>query len=205
MIYRDTTGIPPIRHFFHGKVINNCEKNVELWIIVYKSGYLYPGRISGEMFTGDYYCKVDPKGRILFPAKLKKQMPPEAGDIFVGKINLPEKSLFLYPDNFWKRLVEQSLRKINPYKGEHNLVLRELFRGVIEIELDSAGRILLPKRFLDFLSLKPGMGGELVVAGQGKRLELMSKERYEESELPEDKIRELTEKVMGEFLWGDEG
>lgn len=156
------------------------------------------------MFTGDYYCKVDPKGRILFPAKLKKQMPPEAGEILIGKLSMFEKSLILYTSPAWKRLVEQSMKRINPYNVEHDTVQRDLFRGVIELELDSAGRILLPRRFLDFLSLNPGQGGDVVLAGQWDRIELMSKERYQETELSVDSKRELTEKVMGRFSWGDE-
>jgi MraZ protein len=103
-------------------------------------------------FKGDHYCKVDSKGRILFPAKLKKQAPPEAGDAFVGKLSTFEKSLVLYPENVWNRLVDRTLKKLNPYNAKHDQFRREFFRDVVELEFDSSGRILLPNDSLIYLS-----------------------------------------------------
>lgn len=155
-------------------------------------------------FKGDHYCKVDSKGRILFPAKLKKQTPPEAGEVFVGKLSAFEKSLVLYPENVWNRLVDRTLRKLNPYNAKHDLFRRDFFRDVLELEFDSSGRILLPRRFLDILKLMPGEGGDVVLAGQGDRVELMSKAQYLTTELDSDARKVLGQEVMGEFTWDDE-
>jgi MraZ protein len=155
-------------------------------------------------FKGDHYCKVDSKGRILFPAKLKKQTPSEAGEVFVGKLSAFEKSLVLYPENVWNRLVDRTLRKLNPYNAKHDLFRRDFFRDVIELEFDSSGRILLPRRFLDILKLMPGEGGDVVLAGQGDRIELMSKAQYLSTELSADDRKSLGLDVMGEFSWDDE-
>lgn len=155
-------------------------------------------------FKGDHYCKVDSKGRILFPAKLKKQTPPEAGEIFVGKLSSFEKSLVLYPENAWNRLVDRTLRKLNPHNAKHDLFRRDFFRDVVELEFDSSGRILLPRRFLDILKLMPGQGGDVVLAGQGDRIELMSKDQYLATELNSDERKSLVDEVMGEFTWDDE-
>ena len=155
-------------------------------------------------FKGDHYCKVDSKGRILFPAKLKKQTPPEAGEVFVGKLSSFEKSLVLYPENAWNRLVDRTLRKLNPYNPKHDLFRRDFFRDVVELEFDSSGRILLPRRFLDILKLNPGEGGDVVLAGQGDRIELMSKAQYLSDELDSEARTSLFQEVMGEFTWDDE-
>ncbi|MFA6127548.1 MAG: hypothetical protein WC699_09595 [Bacteroidales bacterium] len=155
-------------------------------------------------FKGDYYCKVDSKGRILFPAKLKKQTPPEAGEVFVGKLSAFEKSLILYPEDVWNRLVKRTLKQLNPYNAKHDLFRRDFFRDVVELEFDSSGRILLPRRFLDILQLTPGEGGEVVLAGQGDRVELMPKIQYQASELSSDERKSLGQEVMGDFKWDDE-
>jgi MraZ protein len=155
-------------------------------------------------FKGDHYCKVDTKGRILFPAKLKKQTPPEAGEVFVGKLSAFEKSLVLYPENVWNRLEARTLRKLNPYNAKHDLFRRDFFRDVVELEFDASGRILLPKRFLDILNLNPEDGGDVVLAGQGDRVELMSKSRYLTTELSSDDRKSLVQDVMGEISWDDE-
>ncbi|MFA5815162.1 MAG: hypothetical protein WC865_06045 [Bacteroidales bacterium] len=155
-------------------------------------------------FKGDHYCKVDSKGRILFPAKLKKQTPPEAGEVFVGKLSAFEKSLVLYPENVWNRLVDRTLRKLNPYNAKHDLFRRDFFRDVVELEFDTSGRILLPRRFLDILKLMPGQGGDVVLAGQGDRVELMSKAQYLATELNSDDRKSLGQEVMGDFTWDDQ-
>lgn len=157
-------------------------------------------------FKGDHYCKVDSKGRILFPAKLKKQTPPDSGERYVGKLSIFEKSLILYPEKVWDRLAEKTLSQLNPYNAKHDLFKRDFFRDSIDLDFDSSGRILLPKRFLEILNLMPGPGMEndVVMAGQGDRIELMSKVKYLETELTDEERRSLGEEVMGNFKWDDE-
>ena len=155
-------------------------------------------------FKGDYYCRVDAKGRILFPARLKKPIPVEAGEVLVGKLNTFEKSLILYPENVWNRLVERTLRRLNPYNAKHDQFRRDFFRDVLEMEFDGSGRVLLPKRFLEVLGVEPGQGEEVVLAGQGNIVELMSRERYLGTDMSSDERISLAGEVMGEFTWDDE-
>ncbi|MCD6333693.1 MAG: hypothetical protein J7L89_10525 [Bacteroidales bacterium] len=155
-------------------------------------------------FKGDHFCRVDAKGRILFPARLRKKMPPEAGEVLVGQLNTFEKSLILYPENVWNKLVERTLRKLNPYNEKHDRFRREFFRDVLDMEFDASGRVLIPKRFLDVLGVDPGKGEEVVLAGQGNIVELISKERYLKTQMSGDDRKALAEDVMGEFTWDDE-
>ncbi len=155
-------------------------------------------------FKGDHYCKVDAKGRILFPSRLKKQMPSEAGDVFIGKMNTFKTSLILYPENVWDRLVKRTLKKLNPYKAKHNDFKRDFFKGVIEMELDGSGRVLLSKRFLEKIGVEAGQGEEVVLAGQGDVVELMPRSKYEETQLTDEQRVSIAEEVMGDFEWEDE-
>ena len=175
------------------------------WVEVGRCVYFYPkSKINMSRFKGDHYCKVDSKGRILFPAKLKKQTPQEAGEVFVGKLSAFEKSLVLYPENVWNQLVKRTLKQLNPYNAKHDLFRRDLFRDIVELEFDASGRILLPKRFLDVLQLTSGEGGDVVLAGQGDRVELMSKALYLGTEMSSDDRKSLSAEVMGDFKWDDE-
>ncbi len=155
-------------------------------------------------FKGDHYCKVDAKGRILFPSRLKKQMPSEAGDVFIGKMNTFETSLILYPENVWDRLVKRTLKKLNPYKAKHNDFKRDFFKGVIEMELDGSGRVLLSKRFLEKIGVEAGQGEEVVLAGQGDVVELMPRSKYEGTQLTDEQRVSIAEEVMDDFEWEDE-
>lgn len=155
-------------------------------------------------FKGEYYCKVDSKGRILFPSRLKKQMPHDAGDVIVGKMNARNTSLILYPDKVWDRLVERTLKNLNPHKAKHNKFKTDFFKGVIDMELDGSGRILLSKKFLEKLGVEAGKGEEVVLAGQGDAVELMSSSEYEGTQLTEEERVAIAEEVMGDFKWDDE-
>jgi MraZ protein len=154
-------------------------------------------------FKGDHYCKVDSKGRILFPAKLKKQSLPESGEAFVGKLSAFEKSLLLYTQSAWDLLADKTLSRLNPYNAKHDQFKRDFFRDVVDLDFDSSGRILLPRRFLEILQLVPGEGGDVVLAGQGDRIELMSQSQYQATELTSEERKSLSQDVMGEFTWDD--
>ncbi len=84
-------------------------------------------------FIGDYPCKVDAKGRIILPAAFKKQMPPAAQDHFVVRKDIFENCLVLYSIDDWNRQLEKIRKKMNPYNREHNMFLRNFFKGTADL------------------------------------------------------------------------
>jgi MraZ protein len=100
-------------------------------------------------FIGDYACKVDVKGRIILPSAFKKQMPADAQDHFVVRKDIFEKCLVLYSIEDWNRQLEKIRKKMNPYNREHNMFLRNFFKGTAELSLDNSNRLLIPRRLMD--------------------------------------------------------
>ena len=143
-------------------------------------------------FIGDYTCKIDEKGRTMLPAAFKKVMPAEARDSFVIKKDIYEKCLVLYPLNEWERQVEIIRANLNPYNKEHNEFLRRFYKGTAEVMLDSANRLLIPKRLLD----EAGIAREAVLAGQDGKIEVWAKEAYDSIGAGDD-FASLAEKIMG--------
>ncbi len=145
-------------------------------------------------FIGEYTCKVDSKGRILFPAALKKQMAAGEEPRFVVKKDIFDRCLVLYPMDEWQRQNELIRSRINPYNKEHNAFLRNFYRGAAEIVLDGNNRMLLPKRLLE----AAGIGRTAVLAGMGSKIEIWSEEEYESAAAGEDAFAKLAEKIMGD-------
>ncbi|HOU30813.1 MAG TPA: division/cell wall cluster transcriptional repressor MraZ [Bacteroidales bacterium] len=144
-------------------------------------------------FIGDYGCRLDAKGRFILPAAFKKQMPPGSPDRFVVRRDIFEPCLVLYTIDDWNIQLEKIRRRINPYNREHNVFLRNFFKGTAELALDSSNRLLIPKRLLELA----GIGRDIVLAGQDGRIEIWDAERYEKIEmLPED-FANLAEKLLG--------
>jgi MraZ protein len=55
------------------------------------------------MFVGEYVAKLDAKGRVVFPAALKRQIPEEElSQAFVVKKDIYEKCLVMYPMKEWQ-------------------------------------------------------------------------------------------------------
>ncbi len=144
-------------------------------------------------FIGDYTCKVDLKGRIILPMAFKKQMPPGAPDHFVVRKDIFENCLVLYSIEDWNRQLEQIRSHINPYNREHNMFIRNFFKGTAELSLDNNNRLLVPKKMLDLI----GATRDVVMAGQDGRIEIWSADGYERIGMSSGDFASLAEKLMG--------
>lgn len=144
-------------------------------------------------FIGDYPCKVDAKGRLVFPSAFKKQMNSAAQDKFVVKKDIFEKCLVLYPMSEWENQMQIVRNQINPYNREHNRFLREFSKGVVEVSLDSSNRLLIPKRLLE----AAGVDKEVVLAGQDGKIEIWSKGLYDQIGGDEEGFASLAERILG--------
>ena len=147
-------------------------------------------------FIGDYSCKIDSKGRMIFPSAFKKQMEPSAGDHFVVRRDIFENCLVLFTAEDWNEQMKRIRSRINPYNREHNRFLRNFFKGTAEVALDGSNRLLIPKKLLELA----GIGKEVVLAGQDGRIEIWAQERYDAIDMPVDDFADLAEKLMGGFI-----
>lgn len=143
-------------------------------------------------FLGEYECKLDAKGRVMLPAGLKKQVQPAAQEKFVINRGF-EKCLVLYPMNEWEQ-ISKDVNKLNMYVQENREFVRRFYNGATELELDATGRLLLPKRLLEYA----GVDKDVVFFAYANRIEIWSKDAYDKL-MNEDStdFASLAEKVMG--------
>ncbi len=143
-------------------------------------------------FIGEFDCKLDAKGRLMLPSGLRKQLDPAAQERFVLNRGF-EKCLVLYPKNEWEG-ISAEVNKLNQYVKKNREFIRYFYRGASELELDATGRILLPKRMLDYASAEK----EVVLFAYSNRIEVWDKKTYESllTDEPDD-FADLAEEVMG--------
>ena len=147
-------------------------------------------------FIGDYECKLDTKGRVILPMAFKKQMPASSQDHFVVRKDIFENCLVLYSIEDWNRQLDKFRRKINAYNREHNMFIRNFFKGTAEISLDNNNRLLVPKRLMDLI----GADRDVVLAGQDGRIEIWASNVYDKIDMTADDFANLAEKLMGGSL-----
>ena len=147
-------------------------------------------------FIGDYPCKADVKGRIILPMAFKKSLPDDAQDHFVVRKDIFENCLVLYSIEDWNNQMNKIRKKINSYNSEHNMFLRNFFKGTAELSLDNNNRLLVPKRLMDLI----GAERDVVLAGQDGRIEIWAADVYDKIDMPADDFANLAEKLMGDSL-----
>lgn len=147
-------------------------------------------------FIGEFNLKIDAKGRLVFPAALKKQIKSSAQDHFVIKEDLFEQCLVLYPMEEWERQNSILRKRLNPFNAKHNMFLRGFAKGAAEVELDSSNRLLIPRRLLDYARIDK----EVVLAGQNGKVEIWSKDRHTAIFDKEIDYSSLANEVIGDSL-----
>lgn len=145
------------------------------------------------MFIGEYRCKLDAKGRVLFPAVLRRQNEAEEKGAYVLKRGVYERHLVLYTLDDFRRQAEAVRERVDRYSREGDRFVREFYRANEMVTLDSSDRILLSKRHLEFL----GAESDLVFVGQMDTIEIWDVATYEQLQLSGEDYAQLTERILG--------
>ena len=127
-----------------------------------------------SLLTGEFECKMDAKGRLTLPSKVKAKLPEVSGNQLVLSRGL-EPCLVLYPLVEYRKIYSR-IASMNEFNEEFRRLQRNFFRRITEVELDSAGRLLVPKAMSSYASLEK----EVILVGMGNRMELWDAEVYEE-------------------------
>jgi len=146
-----------------------------------------------QSLIGVYECNVDAKGRLLLPAAFKKQLQAILEKGFVVKRSVFQKCLELYSMEEWNSLVKD-VNKLNRFKKKNVDFIRMFNAGVKPVELDSSGRILLPKDLMTFA----GISKNIVMSAAVNMIEIWDKDKYEQTiNDPNIDFGALAEEVMG--------
>jgi MraZ protein len=145
-------------------------------------------------FKGEFEHSVDNKGRVAFPAKLRKALSAEAQERFT-LLRGQDACLYLYPQDEWEE-VEKRLSKVNSFTRQGRIVKRNFLRYAEDVVLDKQNRISLPASLMEW----SGIGDTAIFIGSGERIEIWSPGKLEEldSATSEDTLDELFEQVMGD-------
>lgn len=143
-------------------------------------------------FIGEFDCRLDVKGRLMLPTGLRKQLDPVAQESFVVNRGF-EKCMVLYPKNEWDK-ISTEINQLNQYVKKNRDFIRYFYRGATELSLDGNGRLLFPKRLMEYA----GIQNEAVLFAYSDRIEVWNKEMYDNllTDEPED-FAALAEEVMG--------
>ena len=120
------------------------------------------------MFMGTFEHSIDPKGRVIIPAKLRDGL----GESFVVTVGL-DGCLYAYPMDEW----EIFLAKLKELPGtkEARALQRTFMANAATCDCDKQGRTLIPANLRE----RVGIDKDIVFIGVLGKVELWSKERYD--------------------------
>jgi transcriptional regulator MraZ len=144
------------------------------------------------VFRGQFTYSVDSKGRISIPAKLRKQVSPNANDTFVMTQGT-SRFIEIYPLDQWQ-IFEENLQKLNQFDPKHARFTRLILQHATEDNLDTQSRILIPQKLIEYA----GIEKEVLILGVLKKIEVWNPKTYEDylKGSTED-YEQIAAKVMG--------
>lgn len=140
---------------------------------------------------GSYEHTVDGKGRLIIPSKLRSSL----GDRFFVTIGL-DHCLFAYNEENWLKF-QNHISSLPLSKKDARRLQRSFFAMAADVTTDKQGRILIPAKLREYA----GLDKDVVLLGLANRVEIWSKERYEDYNDFEDS-EDALEEVMEKFNFG---
>lgn len=128
------------------------------------------------MFMGEYNHTIDPKGRVIVPAKFREAL----GDEFVVTKGFDD-CLYAYDNDEWTTF-EGKIKQLPLTNPSARKMQRFFLAGACSCEVDKQGRINIPANLRDFA----GLTKDVVLVGVAGHVEIWDKARYDEMMLGED-------------------
>ena len=125
-------------------------------------------------FIGEYESTIDAKGRFLLPSGFKKQLPEQGSYVFVINRGF-EKCLTLYPIQSWEPIFKE-ISQLNDFDPKVREFRRYFLNGAVQLELDSAGRVLLPKNLMEHAFLEK----DIVLVSAINKIEIWDRNKYQQ-------------------------
>ena len=143
-------------------------------------------------FYGKYTSKLDDKGRLVLPAPLKGVLPEGSDMRFVVRKDIFEDCLEMYTYAEWEAQAAEVRGRLNFFNVEHATFWRAYMRDCVIVEPDAKfGRISISKELLDRI----GVQKEVEFVGNGFKIEIWAKERYEASRISNEDFVNIAGKL----------
>lgn len=119
------------------------------------------------MFRGANAISLDAKGRLTMPSRYRDEFMARCNGQLIVTIDAIDPCLCVYPLNEWE-LIEAKLRELPSLREENRRLQRLLIGNAVDLELDGAGRFLVPPRLREYA----GLDKRAVLVGQLNKFQL---------------------------------
>ena len=129
------------------------------------------------IFRGTFDHALDAKHRLTIPAKFRAAL--SSGVVLAAAPETNEtapRSLAIWTADGYDAYIGAALSGLNPMSPKARDLKRFFFNLSHDTELDSANRVMIPPKLMDYA----GLGKDVVVVGSGECLEVFDRGRYDD-------------------------
>jgi len=124
------------------------------------------------MFRGATSLNMDVKGRLAVPAKHRDALQAQCAGHLVLTVH-PHRCLLMYPQPAWEP-IQAKMMALSSFDKQSSALQRLLVGHAEDIEMDTAGRLLVSPVLRDFAGLEK----QVMLVGQGSHFELWNMEAW---------------------------
>lgn len=128
---------------------------------------------ASALFRGVTQLVLDAKGRLVVPARHRDGLTPNDDGRLVLTAD-PSRCLLLYPLAAWEP-IQARLMALSSFNDQLRGLQRLLVGHADDVEIDAAGRILVPPALRKYATLDK----HVVLVGQGQKFELWDEARWQ--------------------------
>jgi MraZ protein len=126
------------------------------------------------MFRGMHNISLDAKGRLAIPARVRESLESTGSSALVVTVDSQDRCLLIYPALTWAG-IEANVQALPSFDARTRIIKRMLLGYATDCEMDGSGRILMGAALREYA----GLSKECVLMGQGNKLELWDKARWD--------------------------
>ena len=146
-------------------------------------------------FLGNMEARADAKGRIFIPALFRKRLQSGGEEFMVLRKDIFQDCLVLYPGSVWEKELEILRSRLNKWNREQQQIFRQFVLDAERIEMDASGRILIPNRYLQMVSIDT----DVRFLGVDETIEIWAKEKLEQPLVDPGEFSAALQQLMANF------
>ncbi len=130
------------------------------------------------LLTGEYINKVDEKGRLMIPARLRSLL--SSSQVIATK-GLDGSCVALFPPDYFDKTFSFAISGndgMQIFSPEARMFTRRFLSSSQPLDFDSSGRVNLPQSLRSYAGI--GLKSEVTILGMGNYIEIWAPEKYEE-------------------------
>lgn len=129
------------------------------------------------MYLGSHAISMDAKGRIAIPTRIREALMAACEGRIVltanPEANPDERCLWIYPEPQWREVLPK-IQALPTFNKVARRTQRLMIGHATPLEMDGNGRVLVPPTLREYA----GLDKNLMLVGQGEKLELWSESRW---------------------------